>query len=73
MSIPPPTFRDEDVKNLKGFLEFVRDKASFKVDLEECLMVNKYVAFMQGHIRKVNDHVMELVRVIETPPGDKVE
>ena len=64
------TFTEEDVKNLKTFLEFLRDHASFKVDLEEALRLGKYVAFMHAHMRKVNDHVMELVKVHEAPPAE---
>jgi hypothetical protein len=64
-SKPQLTFSDSDVKNLKAFLEFIRDNATFKTSLEEALLLTRYVQFMQSHIRKVHDHVMELVQVIE--------
>jgi hypothetical protein len=70
MSEPTPvkpqlTFRDEDVKNLRNFLEFVRDHATFKMDMEDSILLGRYVAWMQQHIKRVHDHVMELVQVIE--------
>lgn len=64
-------FKDEDVKNLKAFLEFIRDKASFSVSLEEAVQLTRFVTFMQQHIRNVNDHVMELISVKEPEPEAK--
>ncbi len=67
------TFRDDDVSNLKNFLEFVRDKGKFQLDMAEAVQLTKYVQFLQEHIRKVNAHVMELARIIEPAPSESSE
>jgi hypothetical protein len=62
---PQLTFTDSDVKNLRSFLELVRDKATFSVNMEDSILLARHIAFMQQHIKQVHDHVMELVRVVE--------
>ena len=59
------TFTTEDVKNLQGFLSLLRDNARFDLDMEESVMLSRYVQFMRSHIKKVNDHVMEFRGVVQ--------
>lgn len=65
------TFKDDDVKNLKGFLELVRDKASFNLSMEDSVLLTKYVQFMQQHIKAVHAHVMEVISLREPEPSSE--
>ncbi len=62
-------FAEDDVKDLKGFMEFIRDKATFALSLEESLRLTKYTQFLQSHIKKVYDHVGELRHITEPAPA----
>lgn len=58
-------FTEEDVKNLQTFAKFVADRAQFDVDWSEAVMLAKFQVFFSQHIKKVNDHIMEL-RAVHT-------
>lgn len=64
------SFTDEDTKNLKGFLEFVSEKAEFRLDWAEALQLAKYRHYCHELIKKVHSHVMELKRVEEARPEE---
>ncbi len=65
------TFTEDEVSKLKGFMEFLRDKTKFTMDMEESVQLYRYIMFMQGHIKKVNDHVMEFRGMIQPPEESK--
>jgi hypothetical protein len=64
------TFSEEEVKNLKGLMEFIRDKTRFNISMDEAVQLYRYAMFMQSHIKKVNDHIMEFRGMVQ---ADTVE
>jgi hypothetical protein len=60
-------FTQEDVKNLQGFLQFVADKAEFKLDMSDAMQLAKYRMFGSELLKKINDHILELQSVTEEP------
>lgn len=64
------TFTEEEMKNLKGLMEFIRDKSRFNLSMDEAVQLYRYAVFMQSHIKKVNDHIMEFRGMVQ---ADSVE
>lgn len=63
------TFRQDDVDNLKGFLQFVADRAVFRdLDWADAIQLTRYREFSTGLLRRINAHVMELRSVVDTNP-----
>lgn len=59
------SFTEEDVKNLQNFLQFVADKAKFKLDMAEAIQLAKFRVFGGELLKKVNDHIFELKKITE--------
>ena len=60
-------FLSEDVTKAIAFGEFVRKKAKWDISSEEAIELTKHLAWYNGLVKKVNDHVLELRRTFEAP------
>lgn len=65
------TFTDEDVRNLKLLGEFLKVKGKFTVDIPDVVDFYKLLVWYNNHTIKVNDHIMELKRVITEPKPEE--
>lgn len=60
------TFTQEEIDNMKGFAKFVAEKARFSdLDWADAVQLARFNGFVVAHIRKMQDHVMELSRIVE--------
>jgi len=61
------TFTEAEVKRIADFMNFVMTRADFKISGKE--MVDFYTLYkdMVLHLKKCEDHIMELKQVIEKP------
>lgn len=64
-------FSKEDVLNMQGFAKFISEKGKFNLDWAESIQLAKYSGFITEIIKKINDHIIELERVIEPPKTRK--
>lgn len=59
-------FNEDDKEKVINFLNMVAQKAEFKLSTQEVIEYFKLLAHMQQIIiPKINDHILEVVKVIE--------
>lgn len=61
------SFTDEDVKKAKEFAAML-SKAELQLPLDQYPRVYGMLVWFQQATKKMEDHVMELKRIIEPPP-----
>jgi len=66
------TFTENEVKQVAAFVQLVYDKATFSgISTKDCIAVPRHFQFMQEHIKKMDAHIMELVRITPAPTKAK--
>lgn len=60
-------FLSEDVTKAAAFGDFVRKRARWDMSTEEAIELTKHLAWYNGLIRKIDEHVLELKRTFEAP------
>ena len=65
-----PTFSKAEVDQLVEFYNCICNKAEFRFTAPEAVKFAKLMVFMKSHMDKVNDSIMELIRVTKAhaPP-----
>lgn len=68
-------FLSEDVTKATAFGDFIRKKSKWEMSTDEAIELTKHLAWYNGLIRKIDQHVFELKRTFEAPkaPDEKVE
>ena len=68
------SFTEEDKEKVIEFLNMIAKKAKFEMDTTEVIQYFKLLSFMQSSILpKINDHILEVKRVVEAKPEEKPE
>jgi len=60
-------FLSEDVTKAAAFGDFVRKRAKWEMSTEEAIELTKHLAWYNGMVRKIDEHVLELKRTFEAP------
>lgn len=61
------TFKEEDKQKFVDFLNFVAEKADFKLNTKEALQYVRLLNYMQQNVLvKINENILEIKRVIES-------
>jgi hypothetical protein len=61
-------FLSEDVTKAAAFGDFVRKRAKWEMSTEEAIELTKHLAWYNGLIRKIDEHVLELKKTFEAKP-----
>lgn len=66
------TFTQEEVDNMKSFAKFIAEKAKFDgLDWADAVQLARFNGFVVSHIKKMQDHIMELTRIVEQTQPEK--
>ena len=66
------TFTEKEVQGVAEFVNFVYQKASWNLSTKENQLLSKYLSVMAQHIKKMDDHILELKSVVPaTPKAEK--
>lgn len=60
-------FLSEDVQKARAFGEFIGRFASWSFGTNDAIALTKHLAWYNTMVAKVEDHVMELQKVIQAP------
>ena len=63
---PQMTFTEQDVQQIKAFGSFLLSKASFNLSINDAMQLGRYVHFMNQLTSKMEAHIMEVKRIIQT-------
>lgn len=60
-------FLSEDVTKATAFGDFVRRQARWEISTEQAIELTKHLAWFNGLVRKIDEHVLELKKTFEAP------
>jgi hypothetical protein len=60
-------FLSEDVTKAIAFGDFVKKHAKWSMSTEQAIELTKQLAWYNGLVRKIDEHVLELKRTFEAP------
>lgn len=62
------TFSREDADFMEAFGKFIAQKARMDLTVPEVIQFHKYLVQYNQLTRKIDSHIMELIRVVEPEP-----
>ncbi len=65
-------FLTEDKSKAVAFIKFVSNNARWNMDTTQAMELNHHLIWFQGMIKKIEDHIFEVVKVhepVETKKG----
>jgi hypothetical protein len=61
------TFTEEDVNNLVDFYNLIVNKSEFTFTAQEAVKFSRLAVLFKQHMDKVNSHILEVKKVIQSP------
>lgn len=60
-------FLSEDKEKAVQFFQFIIKQAKWDVSTADAMELNKHLLWFQGCVKKIEDHIFELSKVVEAP------
>lgn len=64
------TFTENEAQGCADFINFVMNRAEWKINSKEAIRLNAYFDFMHRFQSKVDAHILELKKVDNPPPKE---
>jgi hypothetical protein len=65
--VPQATFTKEELDGLVEFYNLICNRAKFEFSMAESCKASNLLSHFKRHLDKVNDHILEVVRVTKAP------